>query len=123
MGGINIEQYEESVEIEVLVSFGTTRGTKVQGSFFGKFKRPTQDELTDLLDPENDYSNGELLDKYLESVRGIGKGGNQELDAAEQLAWVKKSPECVAAGAVAFLKAFRPERYDEKTSRRQRSRG
>lgn len=123
--GINVEKYESEVELEVLVQFQTSRNTTVEGSYFGTFTRPDQDELTELLDPENDYKNVEILQKYLKKVRGIGKGdgGGSELPTEEQLAWVMKSPECVNAGVIAFLKVFRPARYEEKTSKQRRSRG
>lgn len=116
---IDIEKVEPTAEIEVLVQFQTPRGTTVQGSYFGTFVRPSQEELQELLDPDQEYKNNEVLEKYLKSVRGVGKGGI-ELPAEEQLDWVMKTPECVSAGAVAYLKAFRPARYDEKTSKKRR---
>lgn len=125
MGGINLEQYEPEVEMEVLVQFQTSRNTTVEGSYFGTFTRPDQDELSELLDPDNEYKNIEILQKYLKKVRGIGTGAgsNNELPPDEQLARVMKMPECVNAGVLAFLKVFRPARYEEKTSKQRRSRG
>lgn len=117
--GIDVEKVESTIELEVLVQFQTSRNTATEGSFFGTFKRPSQDEMDNILDPDNGYRNGEVIDQYLVSVRGIGKGG-QEMPADEQLAWVKAQPECINAGAAAFLQAFRPARYEGKTSKRRR---
>lgn len=119
--GINIEKVDATIELEVLVQFQTARNTSTEGSYFGTFRRPTQNEIDDILDVDSAWSNSDTVAEFLVSVRGIGKGEG-EMPADEQLAWVKGTPECVNAGAAAFLRAFRPARYEKKTSRPPRSR-
>ena len=114
----DIKKITGTAEIEVLVKFPTESGA-VEGSYFATVRRPTQADLDELADPEAGFTNSEVLDKYFTRVRGIGSDGT-ELSADEQLAYVKSSPECVSAGAVAFLKAFGPERYAGKTSKKRR---
>jgi hypothetical protein len=111
-----------TVDIKVLVQFQGEAGTVVQGDFMGKFRRLPQARIDELMDPDENFRNSEVLDEVLVSVSGIGKGG-EELPADEQLAWVKATPECVGAAVAAFFRTLRPARYDEKTSKSRRSRG
>lgn len=114
----DIVDSKRKIEIPVLVEF--MDGT--QGDFTGTFERPSQDELDEMMDPEQPWSNSDVLDKYLTGVSGIGTSTG-ELPPEEQLAWVRKTPECVSAAVAAFFKKFRPVRYGEKTSKPRRSRG
>lgn len=118
--GINREKQGSAptVEITVLVEFMDGQ----QGDFKGTFKRVDQTRLTELLNPEENFQNSEIVDEILLGVSGISDG-DKELPADEQLAWVKNTPECVNATVVAFFKRMRPARYDEKTSSKRRSRG
>lgn len=118
--GIRIDNITPTLTIEVLVEFHTDRNTTVQGSYIGTFKRLPQEEIDALID--SDTPNSELLDQVLVGVSGVG-GADGELPADEQLAWVKKTPECVSAGAAAFFRKLRPARYDESTSKKRRGRG
>lgn len=120
--GINISKITDTILLEVLVQFQNASGTATEGSYKGEFRRPSQEELDYLLTSENEVRNSETIEKYLVSVRGIGEqkegGGIEELPSDRQLAWVLGSPECVNAGAAAFLRAFRPVRYEGKISKR-----
>lgn len=120
--GINISKITGTILIDVLVQFQNASGTATEGSYKGEFRRPSQEELDYLLDPENEVRNTETIEKFLIDVRGVGEqkegGGIEELPGDRQLAWVMASPECVNAGAAAFLRAFRPVRYEGKTSKR-----
>lgn len=111
-----------TIGITVLVQFQMGDGSVKQGDFLGEFKRLEQKRVDELLDPDAAYGNSEVLDEILVGVSGIGENGT-ELPAEEQLAWVKKTPECVNASVAAFFKVMRPARYDEKTSGKRRSRG
>lgn len=113
---------QPTVGIKVLVQFKGAGNTVTQGEFMGTFKRVDQDRIDEMLDPEANYKNSEIVEEVLVGVSGIGRG-DTELPADEQLAWVKKTPECVAASVAAFFKELRPARYDEKTSKSRRSRG
>ncbi len=120
--GINISKVTPTILLDVLVQFQNANGTATEGSYKATFRRPSQEELDHLLDPENEVRNIDTIDQFLVSVSGVGHqtegGGVAELPADEQLAWVKATPECVNAGAAAFLRAFRPVRYEGKTSKR-----
>lgn len=116
--GINIGKVDDKIQLEVLVQFQNGNGTATEGSYKGTFKRPTQEEMDSMLDPDNGVRNGETIDNHLIAVSGIANPDGSELPAEEQLQWVKNSPECVNAGVAAFLRAFRPARYDGKISKR-----
>lgn len=116
------EKVKDRLVIAVLVQFATDTAAIVQGEFKGEFKRLPQERIDHLLDSEENYRVSEVIDEILVGVSGIGKGGT-EMPAAEQLEWVKATPECVQAAYTAFFRAMRPERYNEKTSRRARGRG
>lgn len=122
--GLLIEKITDTptVDITVLVQFQGANGTTTQGDFVGTFKRLSQERIDEMLDPEENYRNSEIVEEVLLAVRGIGNKDG-ELPPEEQLAWVKKTPECVSASVAAFFKVLRPARYDEKTSKRRRSRG
>lgn len=107
-----------TVDITVLVQFMDGQ----QGDFKGTFKRLPQDRIDELLDADASYTTAEMVDEILVGVSGISDG-DAELPAAEQLAWAKQQPECVSAAVAAFFKCMRPARYDEKTSKKRRSRG
>src|SRR5688500_8600029 len=100
---IDIEKVasQPTVKIPVLVEF--MDGT--QGEFQGTYKRIDQEQVDKLLDPDEGFSNSAVLDEVLVGVSGIGKG-DQELPADEQLAWVRRTPECVSAAVAAFFKKF-----------------
>jgi hypothetical protein len=119
---LEIEKAAEAVDIKVLVQFAQKGGTVYQGEFTGEFRRITQERIDELLDPDGDYTVSDVVDEVLVGARGIGKGGT-EMPPDEALAWVKQQPECISAAYAAFFKAMRPERYNEKTSRRARKRG
>lgn len=125
MNNLIIEKAEEggTVDIKVLVQFKGKGASVYQGDFLGTFKRLPQDRLDTLMDPDENFRNSEVLDEVLVSVSGIGHADGTELPADEQLAWVRKTPECVGAAVVAFFKELRPARYDEKTSSKRRGRG
>lgn len=116
---LNIDKISDVLEIAVLVQFAQGNGTVLQGEFKGVFKRLPTEEVDAMMDAEPALLNSEVVDKVLVGVKGIGKDG-AELPGEEQLAWVKKTPECVNAAVAAFFKSMRPERYSEKTSRKQR---
>lgn len=116
----DLSRIKSSIAVAVLVQFTQDDGSKLQGEFKAHFKRVPQTEIEAMVDEE--LTGPEILDRVLESVSGIGQNG-QELPADEQLAWVKRTPECVGAAVTAFFREFRPERYNEKTSGRRRSRG
>jgi hypothetical protein len=118
--GIQVNKIPLTLAIEVLVQFKAEGNTTVQGSYTGTFKRLPQAEIDALID--SDTPNSEVLDQVLVGVTGVGDE-NGELSPDEQLAWVKKTPECVGAGVVAFFRELRPARYDEKTSKTRRGRG
>lgn len=118
--GIRTESHSEKPTVEITVMVQFMDGTL--GDFKGTFQRLDQDRIDELLDPEENFSNSEIVDEVLVGVSGITTNG-AELPADEQLAWVKKTPECVSAAVAAFFKKLRPERYAEKTSKRRRSRG
>lgn len=121
---LDIEKIDSAptVDIKVMVQF-KGKGTAVtQGDFMGTFNRLPQERIDELMDADEGYRNSEVLDEILIGVSGIGRAG-VELPADEQLAWVKKTPECVGAAVAAFFKELRPARYDEKTSRKRRGRG
>lgn len=115
--GINIGKVDSTLTLEVLVQFANANGNVTEGSYKATFKRPDQEQLGRIVDPDAEVRNIEVLDEYLVGVSGISNGEG-ELPADEQLAWVKKTPECISAGAAAFLRAFRPVRYEGKTSKR-----
>lgn len=120
--GITQEKVSTSptVEITVLVEFMDG----YQGDFKGTFKRLGQERIDELADPDEGYSNSEVVDEILVGVSGISAGSPpQELPADEQLAWVKQQPECVSAAVAAFFGRMRPARYGGKTSKTRRSRG
>lgn len=120
-----IEKAEDggTVDIKVLVQFKGKGNSSYQGDFLGTFARLPQSRIDELMDPDENYRNSEVLDEVLLSVSGIGRADGVELPADEQLAWVKKTPECVGASVAAFFKELRPERYAEKTSSKRRGRG
>lgn len=118
--GIKRESVVNKPTVEIKVDVQFMDGSL--GDFTGTFARMDQDEIDELMDPEKAYSNSEVVDKVLLGVRGITEG-DTELPAEEQLAWVKKTPECVSASVAAFFRKLRPARYEEKTSRSRRSRG
>ena len=115
MGIIREKAAPATVDIKVLVAF--MNGT--EGDFTGTFKRLPQSRLDELLDASAIVQNSEIVDEVLVGVSGIADESG-ELPAAEQLAWVKQQPECVNAAVVAFFKAMRPARYDERTSKKRR---
>lgn len=120
---IQIEDVSDpTVEIKVLVQFKGKGNTHTQGDFQGVFKRLSQERIDELMDPEESYTNSETLDEVLVSVSGIGSTAG-EMSPEDQLAWVKKTPECVGAAVTAFFKELRPARYVEKTSKQRRGRG
>lgn len=120
--GIAREKTTKNPTAELTVKVDFMDGSK--GDFKGTFKRVSQDRLNELLDPEANFQNGELVDEFLVGVSGITESeGGPELPADEQLAFVKQTPECVNASVVAFFAAMRPASYDAKTSRSRRSRG
>lgn len=114
------------IPIKVLVQFQRD-GVPYQGDFMGQFRRLAQSRIDQLLDEDEGFRNSDVLDEVLSSVSGIGRksdaGGFEELAADEQMAWVKNTPECVNAAVTAFFRTMRPERYNEKTQKRQRGRG
>lgn len=118
---LNIEKATETVDIKVLVQFVQKGGSVYQGDFMGEFRRLPQERIDDLLD--NETPNSEIVDEILVGVTGIGRADGSALPADEAMGWVKKTPECVNAAVVAFFRTMRPERYDEKTSKRRRGRG
>lgn len=118
----DIQKVKERLQLTVLVQFATDTGGVVQGEFKGEFKRLSQDRIDELADSDNAFTVSEAVDEILLGVSGIGDG-TTELPPAEALAWVKKTPECVQAAYTAFFRAMRPERYNEKTSKRARGRG
>lgn len=112
-----------TVELKVMVQFAKKGGGLYQGDFLGEFRRLPQDRVDVLCDEDESYRNSEVLDEILVGVSGIGRADGTELPADEAMAWVKKTPECVNAAVTAFFRTMRPERYNEKTRRRQRGRG
>lgn len=118
-----IQDVSDTFEIKVLVQFQQANGSVKQGDFFATFKRPEQSRIDELLDEDAGYTRREVLDEVLQSVRGIGRTPSEELSPDDQIAFVKKTPECVAAAFVAFFKAMRPERYIEGTSKKRSGRG
>lgn len=112
----------DTVDIKVLVQFAQKGGTVLQGDFMGEFKRVPQERIDALMDEEAGYTVSEVVDEILLGARGLGRDG-VEMSAEEGLAWVKKTPECVQAAYTAFFRAMRPERYNEKTSKRARRNG
>ncbi len=115
--GINVGKVDSTIQLDVLVQFQNANGTATEGSYKGTFRRPSQEQMDQLLDPEQETRNGAVIDQYLVGVTGIGNAEG-EFPPDDQLAWVKASPECVNAGVAAFLRAFRPARYEGKTSKR-----
>lgn len=116
----DLNRIKSTIAVLVLVQFTQDDGSKLQGEFKAHFKRIEQAEIDAMID--DNTPNTEVLDRVLESVSGIGSNG-QELPAEEQLAWVKRTPECVGAAVAAFFQQFRPDRQNEKTSAKRRSRG
>lgn len=116
---INTEKVKDTLEILVLVQFHQDNGTVYQGDFKGIFKRLPNAELDEMADAEPPLLNSEVVSRVLVGVKGIAKG-EAEMPSDEALAWVKATPECVNAAVAAFFKSVRPERYNEKTSRKQR---
>jgi hypothetical protein len=115
----DISKVKDTFRIAVLVQFATETGGVTQGQFNGTFKRLPNNEIDEMMDAEPPLLNSETVDRVLIGVDGIGKDGT-ELPPTEQLEWVKRTPECMAAVVAAFFKNMRPERYNEKTSRKQR---
>jgi hypothetical protein len=122
--GIEVEKQEAeaTVGIKVLVQFQKSGGAVYQGDFVGQFRRVTQERTDDFLDEEQGWRNSDVLEEILVGVSGITRGG-VEMPPDEQLNWVKQTPECVNAAVTAFFRAMRPERYNEKTSKKRRGRG
>lgn len=122
--GIEVEKQEAdaTVDIKVLVQFQKSGGSVYQGDFVGQFKRVTQDRVDDFLDDEQGWRNSDVLDEILVGVSGITRGG-VEMPPDEQLSWVRQTPECVNAAVTSFFRTMRPERYNEKTSKKRRGRG
>lgn len=118
----DVNKVQPTLLIPVLVQFATATGAVVQGEFKAEFKRLTQERINVLADKDEDYLLSEVVDEILQGVSGIGNG-TTEMPPAEALEWVKKTPECVQAAYTAFFKAMRPERYNEKTSKRSSRRG
>ncbi len=116
----DLNRIKSTIAVAVLVQFTQDDGSKLLGEFKAHFKRIEQSEIDAMID--DNTPNTEVLDRVLESVSGIGING-QELPAEEQLAWVKRTPECVGAAVAAFFQQFRPDRQNEKTSAKRRSRG
>lgn len=114
----DISKVEDTVEIKVLVQFATSRGTTLQGDFIGVFKRLPSSEIDELID--GDLLPSETAERILTGAKGLANADGKELPSDEALAWVLKTPECVNASIAAFFKAMRPERYNEKTSRKRR---
>lgn len=119
---LDLKRLALTITITVLVQFRTEDGSIYQGDFKGVFKRLPQNEVEDMIDADPPMLNSEILDKVLMGVSGIASDG-AELPADEQLAWVKRTPECVNAAVAAFFKELRPERYNEKTSGKRSKRG
>lgn len=115
----------KTVDIKVLVSFHVGLGVIKQGDFVGVFKRVPQSKVQEMIDDE--WTNSEVLDEVLVGAKGVGKkddtGKVVELPDAEQLLWVKDTPECVNAAVAAFFQTTRADRYDAKTSRKRRRGG
>jgi hypothetical protein len=122
--GIEVEKKdtEATVGIKVLVQFQQSGGTVYQGDFVGEFKRVDQARIDDFLDEEQGWRNSDVLDEILVGVSGITRGG-VEMPPDEQLKWVRQTPECVNAAVTAFFRITRPERYNERTSKKRRGRG
>lgn len=114
----NAEKIVDTIEIKVLVRITQADGSAYDGDFTGVFKKPTQDQLDAAID--EGWKNSEVLDEYLVGVKGIGRTATEPMPSDEALALVKKTPECVSAACVAFFQKFAPERYNAKTSRKQR---
>ena len=110
---------KDTLTLPVLVQFATDSGGVVQGEFKATFRRLPMPEIDAMIEADPPYSNSETVEKVLVSVSEIGKDG-KELPPEEQLAWAKATPECLSAMVAAFFKSMRPERYNEKTSRKQR---
>lgn len=122
--GIEVEkrETEPTMQIKVLVQFQKSGGSVYQGDFMGEFKRVNQERIDEFLDEEQGWRNSEVLDEILVGVSGITRNGT-ELPPDEQLAWVRQTPECVNAAVTAFFRTTRPERYNERTSKKRRGRG
>ena len=118
-----IDDASDTFDVKVLVQFNQKNGAVKQGDFMATFKRLPQDRIDELLDEDAGYTRREVLDEALVSVSGIGRTPSEELPAEQQLDWVKRTPECVGAAFVAFLRAMRPERYIEGTSKKRYGRG
>lgn len=121
----------DTFKVKVLVQFSQPDGSIKQGDFMATFSRTDPEKVQQMIDdsvPNIDMLFGyegetKKVDGVLLSVEGIGRTPSDPLQPAEALAFVKKTPECVNACAFAFLKATRPERYIEETSKKRRSRG
>ncbi len=123
--GIEVEKSgttDSTIDIKVLVQFQKKGGSVYQADFNAEFKRVEQARIDDFLDDEQGWTNSAVLDEILLGVNGITRGG-VEMPADEQLSWVKQTPECVNAAVTAFFRTTRPERYNEKTSKKRRARG
>lgn len=107
-----------TIEIKVLVRVWQADGTAYDGDFIGVFKKPTQDQIDEMI--EEGWKNSDILDEYLIGVKGIGRSATEPMPEEEALALVRKTPECVSAACVAFFQKFAPERYNAKTSRKRR---
>ena len=139
---LNVNDNPETFKVKVLVQFAQPNGTVKQGDFMATYRREAPEKVQAAIDAG--VSNIELLfrgwvdstevddngtvqprdvDGVLLEVEGIGRSPTDPLPAAEALAWVRKSAECVNAAAVAFIKATRAERYIEETSKKRVSRG
>lgn len=119
---LDFSRIAETLTITVLVQFVNENGSITQGDFKGVFRRLPVEEVDDMIDAEPPMLNSEIVDRTLISVSGCGRNG-VELPPEEQLALVKRTPECVNAVVAAFFKVLRPERYNEKTSGRRSKRG
>lgn len=116
---IVIDTTSETFTKTVKVRFATNNNTFREGDFKATFKRISKDRLNEMLDPDANYSQSEVLDEVLVGVSGIGKTPTEELPPEEQLAWVKNSIECCNAAFRDFFTATRQADGDAKTSRKR----
>lgn len=112
-----------TVDIKVLVQFAQPGGAVYQGEFDGEFKRVSQEQIDEYMDSEAAWAVSEVVRELLVGASGIGDDAGNELSKEDGLTWVLAQPECVSAAYAAFLKAMRPERYNEKTSKKSRGTG
>lgn len=115
-----IETRSDTFERTVPVRFAQPGGTFREGEFKATFKRVDKPRLDEMLEAENGYTQSDVLDEVLVGVSGIGRSASEELPPDEQLAWVKRSPECCAAAFNSFFAAMRQEPGAGKTSKKPR---